>query len=73
MVRVWAAANGDVLAEQICEAMGVDLMKVRRIVIDVPFEGMSLVYLELVGDAKLLDINWRESLGGVTEVERVVE
>lgn len=55
--------RGSELLEKVCEAVGVDFQKTRRIVLDIPFDDWVAVYVEMIGDERLLEIS--TTLNGV--------
>jgi len=49
--------SGAALLELLIPALSLD-HKVRRIVLDIPFDDAVTVYIEQLGDERLLQINW---------------
>lgn len=50
---------------QVCEALGLVPMTVRRIIIDIDSEDMNAplpVYVEMVGDKDILSLDWNQGL-----------
>jgi len=62
---------GRKLMETIAPAIGLEVGHLRRIVIDAPLDDVVSVYIELVGDERLLEINWAGDLkdGEIVMVE----
>ena len=48
----------DNLAEKVCAAIGVDVEMARRVVIDIQVGAPVMVYVEMFGSNKLLDVKW---------------
>lgn len=46
------------LGKQICDALGLDITTVSRIIIDIPCDDFVHVYVEMIGTTKLLDVDW---------------
>ena len=44
-------------AKLLCPALGLDINRVRRLVLDLKSGNIPIVYVELVGDKRLLEIN----------------
>jgi len=47
----------------ICKALNLDAGLVQRIILDLPAEGVIKVYVQMMGDRQLLDIDWAAALG----------
>jgi hypothetical protein len=55
--------RGDEVGVKICEALGIDAKKVRRVVLDTGLPGEILTaHIEMYGDERFLNIKWE--LGG---------
>ena len=49
---------GSELSIKVCEAMGLDVNRTSRIVIELtPFQPVA-VYVEMLGDTRLLEVDW---------------
>jgi hypothetical protein len=44
-------------AKLLCPALGLEINRVRRLVLDLQIESLPIVYVELIGDKRLLEIN----------------
>jgi hypothetical protein len=53
--------SGKEFAKQICEKSGIDFDTTKRIVIDVPLDGIVTIYVEKIGTRKLLDIDMQSN------------
>ena len=60
--------KGTDLGILICEAIGLDPMAVRRIVIDIDADSPIMIYTEMYGTKPLLNINWDMNLKGASIV-----
>lgn len=60
---------GHALGKIICEAMDLDPDKVARIIVDLPAHGAAVLYVQMFGSTKLLDIDWGMELRGIKVVE----
>lgn len=47
----------------LCKALGIEDGKVKRIVIDATYDDVVRVFVEHLGDSRMLTINWTEALG----------
>lgn len=69
---------GNSVAEQVCKALGLDPGLVRHLVLDFGLNGPIVAYVELIGDMRMLDIQWTfegvnvEFSGETTLEERIV-
>lgn len=60
----------DELPGQLCEALGLDPSRVTRIIIDVGRCAMPIVvYVEMVADTKVLEVDWSLLRGAVINRE----
>lgn len=50
--------RGTEVAVKVSEALGLDPGKVRRIVLDIRLDDAITAYVEMYGDARLLDLRW---------------
>ena len=57
--------SGEALGMAVCEAMGIDPHRTGRIILDlgVGFEPVK-VYVEMIGDDRLLSVDWSKGLKG---------
>jgi len=53
--------KGVSLIEAIAKAQGMDASHIRRIVVDVKFNDVARVYVELAGSRELLEVNWADT------------
>lgn len=51
--------NAEVLCK-IADALGIEKEHLRRIVIDLPYNDVPVIYTEQLGDRRLLEIGWAE-------------
>jgi hypothetical protein len=58
----WRVALGGDLMVAIANAIGVDGQKCRRIVLDAPYDGPVVVYVEMLTDTRILEFNWKGEL-----------
>ncbi len=67
-----AIISGDEIGIKICKALDIDPDLVRRVVLDTvgPFEPL-VVYIEIYGDEKLLDIQWSLDGAKIEILEKV--
>jgi len=56
--------DSKVIALAICEAIGIDANFVQRIILDLQVEDVVKVYVQMMGDEQLLDIDWTAALDG---------
>lgn len=61
-MREWRVAMGGDLMAAIANAIGVDGQKCRRIVLDAPYDGAVVVYVEMLTDTRILELNWTGEL-----------
>ena len=57
--------GGDLLAKQICPALGLDYSQVRRIILDLKPGDIVVAYVEMIADKRILDVNWELAKGAV--------
>ncbi len=62
---------GKELGKRICEKLG--LKRVRRLVIDIPYDGVVTVYVEQLGTTALLNIDMQSDGIKIKEVEPTSE
>lgn len=55
------AAN-DELAREVCKALDIDPCLTRRIILDFPYEGPVLAYVEMYASNKILKVDWAAGL-----------
>jgi hypothetical protein len=56
VMSVLEIANGRRLLPILCAALNIDFQTVRRVVLDVPYDGIVTVYVEQIARADLLEI-----------------
>jgi len=49
--------------KQICEALEIPYERCQRVVIDLEYRGVPVIYVQMLGDKRMLEINWKEALG----------
>jgi len=59
-----AAIHGLEFVKQLCKALGLPVEQARRIIIDVQYDCAVLVYVEMFGSPKILDLDWDKGLSG---------
>lgn len=69
MAKTWSIINGEELGKQICEILEIDPHKTSRIVIDIAANDFVKIYVDMVGDYKLLDVKWCELEAKIEESE----
>lgn len=57
--------HGRSLLNVVSEAVGLEFQKMRRIIIDIPYDGVVLIYAEMIGEDELLKIDY-SALNGYT-------
>jgi len=57
--------SGKSLLQIVSNAVGLKFQRTRRIIIDIPYDGVALVYAEMIGEEELLEIDY-SSLNGYT-------
>lgn len=57
--------TGKQLLPILMEALGIDNARVQRIVLDVDVLSLPVAYVQLVGDERLLEIDWAGNMEGV--------
>lgn len=57
--------HGRSLLKVVSKAVGLEFQKMRRIIIDIPYDGVVLIYAEMIGESELLEIDY-SSLSGYT-------
>ena len=62
--------TGDKFNRAVCEALGLEEPKVRRIIIDSPFGSAVRVLVEYIGDERLVDLDLITLLDGARVDER---
>lgn len=50
--------SGETVTGEICKALDIDPGRVRRIILDLPADGMVVAYVEMIADTRFLDIKW---------------
>ena len=50
--------TGGALLKALAPVVGFDVSVIRRIVLDVRLDDVIVVYVELLGDSRLVEINW---------------
>ena len=53
-----AAIKASSLYDQIRAALDIGTDLIRRIVIDLPFDGVATVYIEMLADERMLRVDW---------------
>ncbi len=53
-----SAILGKVLLDLLAPALDLDGQKVRRVVLDIPYDGAVKVYVERLADTRALEIQW---------------
>lgn len=48
------------VGEAICRALDIDPRPVQRIVLDLDVRKLPVVYVQLIGDRRLLDVSWKD-------------
>jgi hypothetical protein len=59
---------GKEIGIKISEALGIDPDRTRRIVLDIGIEGPIVAYVELLGDRRLLQVDWTGLHGATIEI-----
>jgi hypothetical protein len=59
----------DALGELVAKALGLEIMKIRRIIIDMTAMEPLAIYVEMAGTEKLLDLDWEAALKGAEVVK----
>ena len=54
----------DTLGIAIVEALGIDKRSVRHVSVDCPANGLPVIYVEIVGDSPLEEIDWADLVQG---------
>jgi len=65
MAIVAYPSSGQILQDQICAALGLDPMCVRRIVLDLNTGEPVMAYVEMIADKRILDVRWDLASGAV--------
>lgn len=63
-MAITEAIRGLELAEQLCKALDLPAGQTRRIIIDVQYDCAGMVYVEMLGSQKILDLDWGKGLSG---------
>ena len=58
MTKKYEKILGQDLAILIAKGLGLDPLKVRRVVLDVGVNCAVVAYVELIGDERLIEIDW---------------
>lgn len=64
------------LGKVLCEALGLDVNLTKRIIIDCDSSDgntIPMVYVEMIGDRRLLDIQWTDALKGAEVITTKVK
>lgn len=56
--------RGDDLGKLLCEAIGLDHSRVRRVILDVEAGAVVRIFVETHGSRQLLDLDWSRGLQG---------
>jgi hypothetical protein len=67
------AVTGLQLAEQVCNALGLDVGRVRHINIDIDVNAFISIEVEILGDERLHDIQWKRAKYHLVESEKANE
>lgn len=58
MAETWEVINGEELGMKICEMLGIDPHRTSRIVVDIDANHFTKIYIEMIGDKRLLNLKW---------------
>jgi hypothetical protein len=56
--------SGTKIGAALCEGVGLNPNEVHRIILDIACDDVVLVYVEMYGTTKLLQVNWTDALKG---------
>jgi len=57
--------TSDELAVNICQALGLEHDRVYRVILDLVANEFPVIYVQMIGDSRLLDVDWKRGLEGV--------
>lgn len=63
-MAITEAIHGLDFVKQLCTALGLPMEQTRRIIVDVQHDCAVMVYVEMFGSPKILDLDWDRGLSG---------